>query len=88
VRGVGGETPLGIEGRLKPREQGVEGMQFPGLEPGRLAELAVTDDRGTADDPGLVNSVDIRDLVPVLITDLVIRPAEHVQQAHQLNAGW
>src|ERR1700732_2728741 len=57
--------------------------QLPGPEPGQLAELAITDNRGTPGDAGLINSGDIRDAVPVRVTDLVVRTAEHLQQAHQ-----
>jgi hypothetical protein len=59
--------------------------QVTGPEPGQLADLVITDGRGPLDDPRLVNSGDIRDAVPVRVTDLIVRPAEHVQQAHQQN---
>jgi hypothetical protein len=65
-------------GQLQPR-------QYSGLEPVQLAELAITDDGRTLHDAGLVNSVDVSDSVPVGVADLEVRPAEHVQQAHQLN---
>ena len=59
--------------------------QVPGPEPAQLAELAITDNRGAPGDAGLINTGDIRDTVAVRVTDLVVRPAEYVQQAHQLN---
>jgi hypothetical protein len=56
-------------------------------EPGELAELAIAGCRGALDDPGLINGGDVGGTVAVRVADLILRAAEHVQQAHQLNAG-
>jgi hypothetical protein len=57
----------------------------PRGEPGELAEPAVTRCRGTADDPGFTDPGDIGGAVAVRVADLVVRAAEHVGQAHQLD---
>ncbi len=56
-------------------------------EPGEFAELAITGCGGAVDDPGFINGGDVGGAVAVGVADLVIRAAEHVHQADQLDVG-
>jgi len=84
MAGCGSQAAGGVQqGAGEPAQR--QAGQLSRGEPGELAELAVTRCRGTADDPGFIDPGDIGGAVAVRVADLVVRAAEHVGQAHQLD---
>lgn len=69
------------QGTSKPAQ--LQPAQVRRREPGEPAQLPVTRPRHAVNDPGLIDSRDVRHPVPVRVNDLIIRAAQHAQQTRQ-----